>query len=820
MTFYQEGTISHEDGFGEVKVTVIITSQYENLVKPYADIVGSVSSVQCIQIGKIKKSLSNSNGEQITDQMEFIINQAAFGAVESTEPIFADNQNCLFFCMQAEDTKIRRYIAVHIGTPALSNMIFHGSINTNIPGEDVKHYGGLYTPDKYPIRDYSFTAKSYDASILKTCSFRSDVYNTLGARVDNIRERLSVNDWQEMKALFGTKFSFISTSKNWLRNVNVKHLVYFTIGNLGRVLQLILDKASEMIYDLEGINISFVVEESDLGFQTLPAVYRLVEEAQLLDPADKEKITEAFFHGDILSVGQDTDRATRVVIYPGNPLDPPTTLYSGTSPDLWSAAYIDPSAVDEVMYIHEVLKEGHSELEPPDDLGCLPDWSLNPINKSGQAKMNVLTNYGDVMTMLSELALTFACNVSISLTGVGVYSVKILNKQQIVSEEIFLRGIKSGNINISSQLADQANNYFSRVNDYLIDGHDTFGMRWVVNADLGSQNYALDTGDPNYIKGSVRVSEQQEELTSLERNYSVKSKQLMFTVNSGIINIRTKIANLNERWWDDYYKQFGKSDWRTDVEANGLWHNEPLNAQRGLDISEQNPPDFDYNEFIHPVLFNNGLFIVSEIDSEKEPRIAELVAEYSGPTSVIRPANKVYINTDGTDVSFDTLGDYVNSVCGRDVQFFETEYEMEIPFLNGFSLSETGADPSYKNLKLGSKISVNEIIRDIIAEWEVLSSEKAYAVQSIEIDVWKLTTRINMQRISKYGFTSIVWPISAITATEQPQKAMQTFNDLTITSAICQDTVGKGAAIKLRSDGYAVKALPDSRQEVSLLALP
>lgn len=812
MTFYQENTIAHEDGFGEVKVTVIISNIYDNLIKPYDEITDTKCMVQCFQSDKIKKNLCNSNGTQITDQIGFKINQSAWGAIETTEPVFANNQNCLFFCLQAEDTTIKRYVSIHIGVPSLSNMIFHGSINGAIPGEDKKHFGGLYAPDKYPVRDYSFTAKSYDAAMLKNCTFRDDAYNSLGARIDNIRERLMENDWAELKALFRTKFSFASTAKNWLRNVNIKHLVYFTVGNLGRVLQLILDKASDMIYDLEGTNITFTVEESDLGIQSLPSIYRLIEEAVLLDPADKERLTESFYHGDILSVGQDTDRLTRMKIYPGNPLDPPTTLYSGTSPDLWSAVYIDPSLVDEAMYIHEVIEQGQTEPEPPDDPGCVADWSLNSINKSGESRLNVMTNYGDVFTMLAKVAAAFGCDLAVSLSELGVYSVKIVNLQNAISDEIFIRGIKSGSINISSQLEDSPINFYSRANDYLVDGHDTFSMRWVASANLGLGDYGLDTGDPKYIKASDRISEQNDQIHLLDRIYSIKSEMLMFSLNSGVINVRTKIANLNEDWWDDY-KKYYKKEWRTNVEANGLWHNEPLSAQRGPDITLEYPPVFDMEEWIHPNLFNNGLFIVSEIDSEKEPRIAEIVAEYSGPTTVIRPANKVYFNVDNVDTVYDTLGDYVNHIRGRDVQYFETEYEMEVPFINGFSLSQDGSNPSFKNLRLGSLVHANEKIRAFIADWEVLTSEKDYVVQGIEIDIWGLTTSINLLRRSRYRFTSIIGALSPIVSNELTPKTLEINNDSTVKSALATGSGMRGDAVKILSDGSVIRALPHSSQD-------
>jgi len=103
----------------------------------------------------------------------------------------------------------------------------------------------------------------------------------------------------------------------------------------------------------------------------------------------------------------------------------------------------------------------------------------------------------------------------------------------------------------------------------------------------------------------------------------------------------------------------------------------------------------------------------------------------------IYPASSVGAKVDGVETWFPKIADLLNAIQVRGDQNYKTKYEIEAPYLCGFSLNSNGSSPSWKNLKLGSLITLDAV---------------DYAVYSIKRNYQEHRTNIKIVNVSKFAF--------------------------------------------------------------------
>jgi hypothetical protein len=77
--------------------------------------------------------------------------------------------------------------------------------------------------------------------------------------------------------------------------------------------------------------------------------------------------------------------------------------------------------------------------------------------------------------------------------------------------------------------------------------------------------------------------------------------------------------------------------------------------------------------------------------------------------SYFTPAAAVTIKIDDIEKSFDKLENYINFLYNRDESYFQSEFNIDMPFWNVFSASSDGSNQSWRNLRFGMIISLDEI---------------------------------------------------------------------------------------------------------------
>lgn len=161
------------------------------------------------------------------------------------------------------------------------------------------------------------------------------------------------------------------------------------------------------------------------------------------------------------------------------------------------------------------------------------------------------------------------------------------------------------------------------------------------------------------------------------------------------------------------------------------------------------------------------------------------------------PVGAVHAKIDEEDLVFGSLSEYVNHITGRDTQFFNAEYELTVPFLNGFSLNSDGSSPSWKHLQLGRHVVIEEN-----------SEPREFIIVGIERSYQNLETKIKLHRSSRMAYSvpgilaAPITPGIDFTATSSVGAAS---SETTRASFVATEEIAAGDAVAVdHTDGLTV----------------
>lgn len=163
-------------------------------------------------------------------------------------------------------------------------------------------------------------------------------------------------------------------------------------------------------------------------------------------------------------------------------------------------------------------------------------------------------------------------------------------------------------------------------------------------------------------------------------------------------------------------------------------------------------------------------------------------------SSYFTPAGIWTVNINGEQVDFHTKTEYLNYLYARDKNYYETEYTIKLPYINGFSASSDGANPSWQNIKLGSRITLDG---------------KEYTVMSIRRNWAEMSTEIKLHNVSRFNFLEpdIIEDVNSDSSPELPTAAND--NPVTLTQGyIANEDIAANNVVSIRSDGTIERSLP------------
>lgn len=364
--------------------------------------------------------------------------------------------------------------------------------------------------------------------------------------------------------------------------------------------------------------------------------------------------------------------------------------------------------------------------------------------------------FENMLEMLGRCARDLGCFITFT-ENAGVYEVEFKGRQGMIESNFtYIYGFNDGKLDSSNILINDKNQFFGQVNQYASDGYDEIPVNL------------------NGIYKSQKLLDEAESRTKKDKTKELKSERLLFTTSPTV-------------WKGTLIDEYLGYTYNVHLPINIVDNSGNIIKLTSTDVSGSY---LGKSEIQFPELFSNAIYMLSTA----EPKGTE--------TEVIRPAINITVNINNEDVEFLTLSDFLNYLMKRDIQYYETEYEITVPFWNGFSKSTNGTSPTWKNIRLGSKIRKVDTYkeRDINGDWQNIDVTKDYIVVGIERSLEKPETKLTLHSLEKFSFNE---------NTSVFTNAINSYSNINVPNLNhantlfyeAGETITQGNAVCLRADG-------------------
>lgn len=371
------------------------------------------------------------------------------------------------------------------------------------------------------------------------------------------------------------------------------------------------------------------------------------------------------------------------------------------------------------------------------------DYELSP----SEAQSNLWSSHVKTFTeLMYKIASDLKIYVSFYYEDSTTFHVKFENRANYVRDQVYVKGSVKSNRKIT--FGEEPATKYGEGSYFTSDGFDVYGF-------IATKEYIVD--------GQVKFSKEVYKTEKRLKNSSPNGTRALLTISPIVKCVGeatddgvTRSAFILPH--NHYFKNGGVLH-RIDEKRSAV------SMHTGLYIKVPKRPEDAENPY--------------EFYTENEPDI------YWTPVGLYA------IEVDGATKKYTSLSTYNNDMIARlKNSIVNLEKEISVPFINGFSENSDGSDPSWKNLKLGSKYVQDEV---------------EYVVKSIKYSIESLTTVIRLTAISTY---------EAIGApTEITTEGIHDIGATTgvgITSAksfyVANSAIGEGNVVSLRSDGKIEKS--------------
>lgn len=363
--------------------------------------------------------------------------------------------------------------------------------------------------------------------------------------------------------------------------------------------------------------------------------------------------------------------------------------------------------------------------------------------------------------LIYAVAASFGMFVRFYNIDQNTIEIRFITRSSLDLGACFFRDAQTGSIDLARDEAEASQSQVAVTTLYTPDGSELQPQTWPAQGKSFSTVYREDIG-PTKAHAWVMSSDAKKSLFST----GVPLRSYGFRLYDVDKNGRTYVADT----------------WQACVAHNAVWYQ---GNDREVDLGyvlgfNQQEAELVYKT---PIGITNMIYV-------RTNRIDEPVTPTNTP--MWAPIAAISTRVDGEDKTFYSLSMYVNALAKRDQEYYTATYELEIPFINGFSQSEFGGSQSWKNLDLGSTITIQESGQPI-----------DFTVIGIERDMTNISTRVKMHRKSRFTFTAPL-ALPAIT----PEFESNNDNTAVATSAtsdtrfgIADEAIGTGDAVRAYYNG-------------------
>lgn len=375
--------------------------------------------------------------------------------------------------------------------------------------------------------------------------------------------------------------------------------------------------------------------------------------------------------------------------------------------------------------------------------------------------------YDNLTELLSDIARSFGAFPFIQYKS-GKIELRLISRKGLINNE-FTKIIDwtNGNQDTSSILNQNDIEFKAQSTVYTIDGNDSVEI---------FNDWTIEPPIQRKLSESNKLNELKE--NSKNNNYT-------FTLFSSGYTLAKSVRKNFQGTTKDKYTEI---------------RHYPLNIS-----SINNPASLNYDGSLgYYELLHNSIY------SATYPLTPEQNNILGSTTKIWRPINKVYAEINAEVIEKDTLTEMVNYLLAKDKQYYETEYEITVPFWNGFK-TDTKA-PSWKNIKLGSKIRLTEnnkkIWNETSQQFENITDTKDYIVIDIERNSNYPETKFKLHNISRFTVNPVISDTGSIELHNEAPEQSKEINPNNFKTFQCGEIITEGVAVMLKSDGKVYLAKP------------
>lgn len=411
--------------FASTNLELVLADNYDELFSD-ADAI----EVNLFELGELNKKLEEDLGYFSMHELKIKANELLADG---------DNLKALYFVLQASNLTSAIFVRLHVGGVDL----FVGKVSNKLSAADECWVGQV----KYRV--YSFTAHSFDFSILKEIKLTKKMQGLNGNTVASIYDRLRENNWELLNSITEEQPGYVFDDGTTAK---------IKLVNLYKFLKLVLQLSGEIIAELNASTVNFVLDESNVGIGTQAVNVDAIRAGREYFPnfyVSSKKINLQLI--DVMAANSD---------------------------------YFSP------IFISAKLIKYDLEME------------LEEAEKNAALKALDFTRYDNVVELLADIARALNCYLVTTINNNEVL-IEFVGRGDLLKSTVYLHGASAGDLTTSAVFGEEAN-IFGTVNGYARERWDIIpytkndGFGQVPKLNGKYLPLSIGTARANYAKSTLK----------------------------------------------------------------------------------------------------------------------------------------------------------------------------------------------------------------------------------------------------------------------------------------------------------------------------
>jgi len=717
MAVYSQRYGWRESGYGRVEITFRITNTYDEL---FAD-ESLCGSTDIFLLDEVAKQVQTKAGGLAESEKTFAVDEAAVRTAVDTAALALVKSAMvpanIVHCAVFIDTD---------NTPSVDDMLFAGIIQPEIEGTDVIWHGSDYNMNPTPLRTWRIRARPWSNAIFDNFTLEELIYGTDDGPDPEEPETLYIDPidstWETANVADGQGW-FDRTYRGQAQKTMVSKLVA-----VDAVLRKLADQLETGLLNKFNITMNINFERSLMNGLWHPTRWHHnVWDTYKIPLSDEiANVIHGKYPRWVRGYTYYADDKYLMTIDPDN-------IGGGG----------EAIKAEQFFISYRLIK-------------AIDDYNQDTGN-DGFMWYKKCSSFTD---MLYKLAFSLGCYVFMEQTDASTMNIRFARRASFVDTEIYLRTVIGAKFQGVSVLLEQMEKekIRARANSVARDGGKSYRKNYIAENKVARFLYQNMTS------------------MSTADGKAANDDNILVTISPTTALMWTIFDGMTPSW--AYFEDNGHTHPTPAVPHNHYFTSDGVEEEK----------TWRNTKGVHTALYmwvaRNNSHVLDIFDPPHEYKDSE-------PTFYYTPVAALSVQRDTSkDVSpqrwieydtYATLSDFLNRLIGFDTDYFQVEYELDVPFYYGFSENSDGSSPSWKAIKIGSKITLDGA---------------AYVIESIRYKLNESLISLGMSGESKYEFDTPV-----ISSVEPP--------DIDYTSTVPQgcyvvqanEAIDEGTYVALRSDG-------------------